>query len=189
MIKLEMVFYLFPFCLAILEAQRAQSESYPLVHKVENFYPGKHDVYTGYITVDEKSGSKLFYQIFSAMNKPITAHAPLIVWIEGGPGGSSVFAIYEAMGPYDVIKEGVEFKLRVKNVTWNDHNHFLFIDAPVRTGFSPGFGDYRVRSTVQATENLLKFFEEFYKIPDFIHLKRTLSICLGRALPAITFRC
>lgn len=54
--------------------------------------------------------------------------APVLVWLQGGPGGSSLFGLFNENGPYVVNKSG---DLNLRDVTWNSMYHMLYIDNPV----------------------------------------------------------
>ncbi|KAL6430083.1 hypothetical protein ACFW04_007700 [Cataglyphis niger] len=55
---------------------------------------------------------------------------PLIIWLQGGPGGSSTaYGNFEELGPLDA-------DLKPRNYTWVKNYNVLFIDNPVGTGFS-----------------------------------------------------
>ena len=55
--------------------------------------------------------------------------APLLLWLQGGPGGSSLFGLFNENGPYVVDKSG---NLGLRPWSWNAKNHMLYIDNPVR---------------------------------------------------------
>ena len=42
------------------------------------------------------------------MNK--NTSAPLLIWLQGGPGGSSLFGIFLEMGPFYVESDGTTLK-------------------------------------------------------------------------------
>lgn len=55
---------------------------------------------------------------------------PLIMWLQGGPGGSSTgFGNFEEIGPLDV-------DLNSRGTTWLSVASLLFVDNPVGTGYS-----------------------------------------------------
>ena len=55
---------------------------------------------------------------------------PLIMWLQGGPGGSSTgFGNFEELGPLTV-------DLKPRNTTWLRAANVLFVDNPVGAGFS-----------------------------------------------------
>ena len=56
--------------------------------------------------------------------------APVVLWLQGGPGGSSLFGLFNEQGPIVVDSQG---KGHPRNVTWNSVYHMLYIDNPVST--------------------------------------------------------
>ena len=56
------------------------------------------------------------------------ASAPVIVWLQGGPGGSSLFGLFNENGPLMVDFSG---QVSLRKVTWNTDYHMLYIDNPV----------------------------------------------------------
>ncbi|CAF4076403.1 unnamed protein product [Rotaria sordida] len=87
--------------------------------------------YSGYLTVNKTHQSNLFFWFFPSQNGNI--NAPLLVWLQGGPGSSSLFGLFSEHGPIMVDKEE---KLHPSNITWNSKYHLLYIDQPVGTGYS-----------------------------------------------------
>ncbi|URD81796.1 hypothetical protein MUK42_07732 [Musa troglodytarum] len=87
--------------------------------------------YAGYVGASEHRS--LFYWFFEAMEAPATK--PLVLWLNGGPGCSSVAggAISE-IGPFLVTDEGSG--LRFNPYAWNKVANLLFLDSPVGVGFS-----------------------------------------------------
>ncbi|XP_011254586.1 retinoid-inducible serine carboxypeptidase [Camponotus floridanus] len=88
---------------------------------------------------------------------------PLIIWLQGGPGGSSTsYGNFEELGPLDI-------DLYPRNYTWVKNYNVLFIDNPVGTGFSKaenisGF----VKTNAQIANDLLECIRGFYKeLPKF----------------------
>ncbi|XP_038209259.1 vitellogenic carboxypeptidase-like [Zerene cesonia] len=113
--------------------------------------------YAGYFTVNEKYNGNLWFWYFPAMNKPVE-ETPLILWLQGGPGASSMFGLFEEIGPF-TITENME--LKKKKYSWGDKYSLLFIDNPVGTGFS--FSDIEGYATNQTTigENLYSALQQF----------------------------
>jgi len=94
---------------------------------VGQFGPFKQDF--GYVTVRE--GAHMFYWLFyTTADVQNYVERPLIVWLQGGPGGSSTgIGNFEILGPLDL-------SLQERNYTWVKNFNVLFIDNPVGTGFS-----------------------------------------------------
>lgn len=86
--------------------------------------------HAGFFTVDIKYNSNLYFWYFPAFTKSKTA--PVVLWLQGGPGGSSLFGLFTENGPLIAKKSG--FALRKYH--WALRNHLIFIDNPVGTGFS-----------------------------------------------------
>lgn len=86
--------------------------------------------HAGFITVDKKYNSNLYFWYFPAFNKH--KDTPVVLWLQGGPGGSSLFGLFTEIGPLVAKKEG--FSIRKHH--WALKNHLIFIDNPVGTGFS-----------------------------------------------------
>lgn len=60
----------------------------------------------------------------------------MILWLNGGPGGSSVATVFIQNGPIEIVKANGQPKLQLRNFTWNEEFAVLYIDNPVGTGFS-----------------------------------------------------
>jgi len=87
--------------------------------------------YSGFFTVNETYKSNMFFWYFAAKENPETA--PLLIWLQGRPGGSSLFGLFFENGPYSLDKQ---FRLVPRNVSWTNEHHVLYFDNPVGTGFS-----------------------------------------------------
>ncbi|KAF8697795.1 hypothetical protein HU200_035281 [Digitaria exilis] len=89
--------------------------------------------YSGYVTTDEYLGKALFYWFFEATDKP--DEKPLVLWLNGGPGCSSIgFGQSQELGPLLVKKDVPE--LEVNPYAWNQAANLLFLDSPAGVGFS-----------------------------------------------------
>lgn len=62
--------------------------------------------------------------------------APVMVWLNGGPGTSSMFGFFVENGPFKVKKRGriPKLVLRVRKDTWARRHNMLYIDSPVGAG-------------------------------------------------------
>lgn len=58
-------------------------------------YPG----YSGFITVNETTNANMFFWYFPAATQPESA--PVVLWLQGGPGASSLFGLFTENGPFE----------------------------------------------------------------------------------------
>lgn len=107
----------------------------------------------------------MFYNLFGAMGHDVFKTddvAPLIIWLQGGPGSGSQFGAFTEVGPVR-IEKGVPKSF---HSPWNIFGHLLFIDSPLNAGFSfrgDRTGKDQVTNTNTATNHLLNFLTNFYK--------------------------
>ncbi|KAH8919793.1 alpha/beta-hydrolase [Atractiella rhizophila] len=92
--------------------------------------------YAGFIPVRGGVG-ELFYWFFPHVDK----EKPLMIWLQGGPGGSSMLGLLLLMGPLRVSSATTLDGLTNYTLTLNPNTYasdfsMLFIDNPVGTGFS-----------------------------------------------------
>lgn len=92
--------------------------------------------FSGYVTVDQSQGAHLFYYMVPSQSNPSTD--PVILWLQGGPGCSSMFGNWVEQGPYVIQKDG---SFQANPYTWNKNATMIYIDSPVGTGFSYVKGD------------------------------------------------
>jgi len=107
----------------------------------------------------------MFYNLFSAMgsdfDKP-SPKIPLMIWLQGGPGGSSQFGAFTENGPIRIVNG----KPKLFQYSWNFFGHMLFIDQPLNVGFSYSgnrTGKAQVSSANEAARHLINFMYNFYK--------------------------
>jgi carboxypeptidase C (cathepsin A) len=80
----------------------------------------------------------LFYWFFK--NTSLPASAPLVLWMNGGPGSTSMFGLWLENGPLRVRKTGPsmdDFNVFTKpEGSWGDVADVIFLDQPAGTGWS-----------------------------------------------------
>ncbi|CCU80427.1 carboxypeptidase Y [Blumeria hordei DH14] len=121
--------------------------------------------YSGYLD-DDENDKHLFYWFFESRNDP--ENDPVILWLNGGPGCSSLTGLFFELGPASIDKN-----LKVVNnpYSWNSNASVIFLDQPVNVGYS--YSGDSVSTTVAASKDiyalLTLFFEQFpqYSTQDF----------------------
>ncbi|KAK8139504.1 carboxypeptidase S1 [Apiospora sp. TS-2023a] len=86
--------------------------------------------FSGYADVAEDQ--HIFWWFFEARHGD-PKEAPLTVWINGGPGSSSMMGLFQEMGPCGVDPHGQVYS---NPHSWSNISNILFIDQPTQTGFS-----------------------------------------------------
>ncbi|KAG9131132.1 hypothetical protein Leryth_027066 [Lithospermum erythrorhizon] len=121
--------------------------------------------YAGYIVVGDQQQSSLFYYFVEAELNP--ASKPLVLWLNGGPGCSSVGAgAFIEHGPLKVSGNHL-----IKNeYSWNKEANMLYLESPAGVGFSfstnSSFYDY-VDDEMTARDNILFLEKWLNKFPEY----------------------
>jgi carboxypeptidase C (cathepsin A) len=74
----------------------------------------------------------LFFWFFESRKD--AANAPLAIWLNGGPGSSSMKGLFHGTGPCNVNADSKSTTLNPWS--WNNEANVLYIDQPNLTGFS-----------------------------------------------------
>merc|ERR1712121_295175 len=73
--------------------------------------------YAGFLTVDKPNNGNMFFWFFPAEESPETA--PVVIWLQGGPGGSSMFGLLKLHGPLlTAVDENGELGVRDNPFSW-----------------------------------------------------------------------
>ncbi|KAL0708880.1 hypothetical protein Bca4012_075306 [Brassica carinata] len=130
--------------------------------------PGQPNVtfeqFSGYVTVAKHSGRSLFYWLTEASHLPLSK--PLVIWLNGGPGCSSVaYGASEEIGPFRISKGGSG--LYLNKFAWNSIANLLFLEAPAGVGFSYTnrssdlFNTGDIRTAKDSLQFLIKWLQRF----------------------------
>lgn len=119
------------------------------------------ELYSGFFTIDAPTNSHTYFLFSKAASR--REDAPVLLWLNGGPGASSLIGFFTELGPFG-ISDTLEIVPRA--VHWNLDAHLLALDNPLGTGFS-FTGVERRMATNQTTigadlyEALQQFFDLF----------------------------
>uniref|UniRef100_A0A2P2L1A0 Carboxypeptidase n=1 Tax=Rhizophora mucronata TaxID=61149 RepID=A0A2P2L1A0_RHIMU len=92
----------------------------------------------GYLPVDSNTNSAIFYAFYEAQNSSLPlSQTPLLIWLQGGPGCSSMLGNFLELGPYRVNEQLV---LEPNLASWNRIFGLIFLDNPIGAGFSIASG-------------------------------------------------
>ncbi|XP_077546369.1 venom serine carboxypeptidase-like [Haemaphysalis longicornis] len=88
--------------------------------------------HSGYITVNASMGSNLFFLYLKAAKDP-RGDAPLILWLQGGPGKSSLCGQFLEGGPLGIAADG---RLYRRKLTLQEKANIVYLEQPVGSGYS-----------------------------------------------------
>ncbi|KAK2746855.1 hypothetical protein FQN57_002897 [Myotisia sp. PD_48] len=111
--------------------------------------------YSGYLD-DNASDKHLFFWFFESRNDP--KKDPIVLWLNGGPGCSSMIGLFMELGPSTVDRN---IKVVRNPHAWNNNASMIFMDQPVNTGFS--YSSRSVTSTAGASKDFFAFLTLFFK--------------------------
>jgi vitellogenic carboxypeptidase-like protein len=120
--------------------------------------------YSGFITTNPATNSNMFFWFFPATDVD-PAQAPVVIWLQGGPGSSSMFGLFEIHGPISaVFGDSGETTGELNPYTWNKKANMIYIDNPIGAGFS--FGDYAglPATQVDAGDDLYEFLIQWFTL-------------------------
>ncbi|KAI8081302.1 Alpha/Beta hydrolase protein [Halteromyces radiatus] len=119
------------------------------------------DQYAGHIEVSPETDGNLFFWMLEQVQP---TPKKLIIWLNGGPGCSSMDGMFLENGAYRV---NPDLSLTINSAGWQDHATVVFLDQPVGTGFSFVNGDGLMHSMTEVAEHFTTFVDKLMDIfPD-----------------------
>jgi carboxypeptidase C (cathepsin A) len=91
--------------------------------------------FSGFLNAGIKDGKSVrLHYVLVECETLSPQEAPLIVWLNGGPGASSLFGLFVELGPLLIVEGSKEL---VRNeFTWAKKANVLFLNSPAPVGFS-----------------------------------------------------
>ncbi|KAF5282415.1 hypothetical protein FQR65_LT14309 [Abscondita terminalis] len=156
------------------EARNAAEVQYDKLEDVKS--------YAGYFTVSKEFNSNMFFWFFPSETD--YKNAPVVLWLQGGPGSSSLIGALVINGAFEVTDK---LELRRKRYYWSQTHSVIYIDNPVGTGFSFTNGGYTQNETIVGKHlyiALLQFFQLFPELEnnDFFITGESYA---GKYVPAV----
>jgi cathepsin A (carboxypeptidase C) len=93
---------------------------------------------------------------FESRNDP--ENDPVVLWLNGGPGCSSLTGLFLELGPSSVNKK---IELVPNPYSWNSNASVIFLDQPVNVGYS--YSGSTVSNTVAAGKDVYALLTLFFK--------------------------
>ncbi|CAI9535784.1 unnamed protein product [Staurois parvus] len=118
--------------------------------------------FSGYL--DVPGGKHLHYWFVESQKNP--SSSPLVLWMNGGPGCSSLDGLLTEHGPFLIQPDGVS--LEYNSYSWNKIANVLYLEAPAGVGFS--YSDdknYKTNDTEVAHNNYLALKKFYTLFPEY----------------------
>ncbi|KAJ5711565.1 Peptidase S10 serine carboxypeptidase, partial [Penicillium malachiteum] len=127
-----------------------------LVHSLPGS-PALPTSWAGRLPIPERKGNEIFFWLFDAEDAAYDDN--LIIWLNGGPGCSSLIGLTTGNGP--ISFDGNSTRLVENPYSWTKLGHVLYVDQPVGTGFS--MASSLVKSNEQVTADFVLWLHEFLR--------------------------
>jgi carboxypeptidase D len=122
-------------------------------------------MWAGHLEITPEHHGNLFFWLVK--NRHIANKQRTVIWLNGGPGCSSMDGALMEIGPYRVNKDGT---LRLQDGSWDEFANVLFVDQPVGTGFSYVDTNSYVHEMDEMAEQMITFLKKLFDIfPEYRH--------------------
>ncbi|CAG9865146.1 unnamed protein product [Phyllotreta striolata] len=140
--------------------------------------------HSGFFTVDKTFNSNMFFWFFPADHD--YENAPVLLWLQGGPGATSLAGLFEENGPFALTKS---YNLKRNEFSWTLNHSVIYIDNPVQTGYSFTEGGF-ARNQTKVGQDLYEALRQFFLV--FPELRRnefyaTGESYAGKYVPAVSY--
>jgi carboxypeptidase C (cathepsin A) len=155
----------------------------------------KDVMYSGLMPLKLENNDKGSYFFWHAESRAESEEEiPLVIWLNGGPGCSSNVGLFYENGPYTMSKSDnteQKYQLHRNEYSWTNVAHMVWVEQPLRTGFSVASNDAkdpRVTNEYEVGSDFHDFLSSFFEV--FDHLKTAPLYIVGesyggRYVPAI----
>ena len=140
---------------------------------------------TGFLQPRSEGGGDIFYWMWPSKNDAKTD--PTVIWMQGGPGASSLLGAFYENGPCLMGENSTSLETLVANpYAWNKNATVVYVDQPMGTGFSTvGSAGYITSMDEMASDMLATILLLLEKFPQMKQNPLVLSgeSYAGRYLP------
>lgn len=115
-------------------------------------------MYGGYIDIGDSKN--LYYFHVKALKEP--EQAPLVLWLNGAPGCSSLIGAFKENGPFLFYNTAKKIST-LNEWTFAQKANVLYVDAPGAAGFSD-YPDVADLDNDKVADDLFKFLDKFLNL-------------------------
>ncbi|KAI8581933.1 hypothetical protein K450DRAFT_229967 [Umbelopsis ramanniana AG] len=120
---------------------------------------GNMTQYAGHIEISPEHNANIFFWLLNSQN--VKSSNKLVIWLNGGPGCSSMDGMFLENGPYRV---NPDMTVDINPGGWQDHANIVFVDQPVGTGFSFANTDSYVKNMTEMAISFNTFLDLFFEV-------------------------
>ncbi|XP_033136678.1 serine carboxypeptidase-like 8 isoform X3 [Brassica rapa] len=161
---------------------------------IVKFLPGfegplPFELETGYIGIGEEEEVQLFYYFIKSEKNP--KEDPLLIWLNGGPGCSSLEGLFFENGPVGLkfeVYNGSLVSLVSSTYSWTQVANIIYLDQPVGAGFSYSRTPLDKTSDTNEAKMIHQFLQKWLsKHPQFLSNSFYVSgdSYSGKTIPAL----
>nr|XP_018913011.1 PREDICTED: venom serine carboxypeptidase-like [Bemisia tabaci] len=148
--------------------------------------------HAGFLTVNKRFKTNLFFWFFKAKSND-WENSPLLLWLQGGPGMTSLYGLFMENGPFEIKRESADdFSLLNRKYAWTNEYNVVYIDNPAGVGYShTGSEKGYATNQKQVANNLYKALVQLFKLFPSIHSNKfflTGESYAGKYIPALGYK-
>jgi carboxypeptidase C (cathepsin A) len=129
-------------------------------------FPTKH--WAGHLPASDSGDKYLFYWLFAPelTADQMDADVPLIIWLNGGPGCSSMDGLFIENGPFQLQKDEQDaYYVTSAQFSWHKTPAYtMYIDQPVGTGLSFTTSKKYPTNDEEVNIDFYAFLQSFFKL-------------------------
>jgi cathepsin A (carboxypeptidase C) len=148
-----------------LGTDASQSDLITELPGVTDFASLPYQQYSGYLNSSTDGNLQLHYW-FATSQSNTSASDPLVLWLNGGPGCSSMDGFLYEHGPLLVSEDGLT--LNRNPWSWNQVANMIYLESPACVGFSYSVdGACKTNDDITAEENFQAILSFLAKFPQY----------------------
>jgi len=115
--------------------------------------------YAGLIPI--RKNTFMFFWLFEQEEEKKSNTEKLTIWLNGGPGCSSMDGVFMENGPYTFDEND---NIIHNPYSWNKHSNIVYVDQPTGTGFSYTKNNDIPRNEIAVGKDFNTFLGQFFKV-------------------------
>eukprot|EP01016_Furgasonia_blochmanni_P041325 TRINITY_DN5351_c0_g1_i10.p1 TRINITY_DN5351_c0_g1~~TRINITY_DN5351_c0_g1_i10.p1 ORF type:complete len:482 (-),score=67.94 TRINITY_DN5351_c0_g1_i10:98-1543(-) len=141
----------------------------------------KGPLYSGYLNLPN-SGKRLHYVFIPSLND--ATKDPLALWLQGGPGCSSLSSAFKEIGPVTFPENQKTAYLNPNS--WNQNASIIYLESPAGTGFSINSTEAEgTHNDTSVAGDHLDALLQFFADPEFVPFKAREFFIFGHSYGGI----